>query len=189
MSKFWAAAGEERAEFAAPLRLLLLTGQRLAEVTGMRRSELSEDLGTWTIPKERTKNKREHVVPLPPMARELISSVAELSSEFVFSTDGRCPVNLGSRIKGRLDRAMATAQKWRIHDLRRTAVTGMVEASVPPHVVELVVNHAGGARAGVAGTYNRSEMLDERRAALEKWAAKVEGIVSGVVVPIRGRAS
>jgi hypothetical protein len=71
---------------------------------------------------------------------------------------------------------------WRLHDLRRTAVTGMVEAGVPPHVVELVVNHVGGARAGVAGVYNRSEI--ERRAALELWAARVAGTVSGRVVTV-----
>jgi hypothetical protein len=73
---------------------------------------------------------------------------------------------------------------WRLHDLRRTAVTGMVEAGVPPHVVELVVNHVGGARAGVAGVYNRSEMMSERRAALELWAARVAGTVSGRVVTV-----
>ena len=48
--KFWSAAGEQLPEFAAPLRLLLLTGCRVNEVAGMRRSELSEDLSTWTIP-------------------------------------------------------------------------------------------------------------------------------------------
>ena len=65
--KFWHAAD---AEHRGPLfKLLLLTGCRLNEVAGMRRSELSDDFSTWTIPGERTKNDRPHVVPLPPMAR------------------------------------------------------------------------------------------------------------------------
>jgi hypothetical protein len=54
----------------------------------------------------------------------------------------------------------------------------MVELHVPPHVVELVVNHISGTRAGVAGTYNRSELLPERKAALERWATHVAGIVA-----------
>jgi hypothetical protein len=66
-----------------------------------------------------------------------------------------------------------------LHDLRRTAVTGMVELGVPPHVVELVVNHVSGHKAGVAGVYNKSEMLPERKAALARWGAHLEGLVSG----------
>jgi hypothetical protein len=72
----------------------------------------------------------------------------------------------------------ATIPPWCVHDLRRTAVTGLIELHVPPHVVELVVNHVSGARAGVAGHYNRAEMLDERRTALERWAAHVQGLVA-----------
>jgi hypothetical protein len=89
-------------------------------------------------------------------------------------------------MKDRLDAAMLAAareeghaviQPWTLHDLRRTFVTGMVELHVPPHVVELVVNHISGTRAGVAGTYNRSELLPERKAALERWATHVRGLV------------
>ena len=49
-------------------------------------------------------------------------------------------------------------------------MTGLGEMGIPPHVIELAINHAGGSRAGVAGTYNKSELLPERRAALERWA-------------------
>ena len=93
-------------------------------------------------------------------------------------------------MKRRLDAAMlalarkerggkATIAPWRLHDLRRVAVTGMVELGIAPHVVEVVVNHISGHRAGVAGVYNRSELLDERRAALERWSQHVAGLVSG----------
>jgi hypothetical protein len=66
-----------------------------------------------------------------------------------------------------------------VHDLRRSVVTGMAELGIAPHVIELVVNHVSGVRAGVAGTYNRSEQMPERKAALERWAAHVEGLVTG----------
>jgi integrase len=172
--------------FCPLLRLLLLSGQRLNEVAGMTRHELGDD-GIWRLPGERTKNHREHIVPLPPMARDLIPRG---KGKFVFSTTGSTPVSGWSRLKRRLDAAMlaiareergadATIPAWRLHDLRRTAVTGMAELGIQPHVIELVVNHVSGTRSGVAGTYNKSELMPERKAALERWAAHVEGLVSG----------
>lgn len=187
---FWRAAGAERKEFAAVLRLLLLTGQRLGEVRGMRRAEITDDLATWTIPGERTKNKRSHVVPLPPIVRDIVESVAG-KGEFVFSTNGgSAPVAVGSKIKARLDRAMKSPP-WRLHDLRRSCATGMAEIGVAPHVVEAVLNHVSGTKSGVAGVYNRAQYAAEKKAALERWASHVEGLVSGraaKVVALRGSA-
>ena len=185
--KFWLAADAERAEFAVPLKLLLLTGCRLNEVTGMRRSELSEDGTAWHIPSTRTKNKRTHTVPLPPLARDLIAGVDTRDSNMVFTTDSKSPVRIGSKIKRRLDTAM-NIPAWRLHDLRRSFVTGLAELGIRPDVIELAVNHVSGVRGGIAGVYNRSELLAERRAALERWAVHVERLVSGQaakVVPIR----
>ena len=68
---------------------------------------------------------------------------------------------------------------WRFHDLRRTAVTKMAELGIRPDVIELVVNHVSGHRGGIAGVYNRSEILPERRAALERWAAHVAELIEG----------
>jgi integrase len=180
---FWEAC--ERIDAGSCLRLLLLTGSRRNEVAGMTRDELGSD-GTWRIPGSRTKNHRTHIVPLPPLARDLIP---QGEGRFVFSTTGSTPMSGWSRLKHRLDAAMlaiardesgvAAIPPWRLHDLRRCAVTGMAELGIQPHVVELVVNHVSGARAGVAGVYNRSELMPERKAALERWAAHVEGLVSG----------
>ena len=77
---------------------------------------------------------------------------------------------------------------WRLHDLRRTAATGMAEIGIAPHIVEAALNHVSGARAGVAGTYNRAAFAPEKRAALERWAAHVEGLISGNsnIVPFSG---
>ena len=83
----------------------------------------------------------------------------------------------------------AAIPAWRLHDLRRTAVTGMAKLKVSTDVIELVVNHVSGSRGGIAGVYNKSELLDERREALERWAAHVERLVNGdagdKVVPLR----
>ena len=186
--RFWTACEALGTPFGPLFRLLLLTGCRLREVADMRHDEVRDD-GTWLIPSSRTKNRRPHIVPLPPLARDLLTSVPRIEGcSFVFSTTGTSPVSGWSKIKARLDTLMGATEPWRLHDLRRTGVTGMSELGIAPHVVELVVNHISGHRAGVAGIYNRSELLPERKAALERWAAQVEGIVSGQpgkIVPMR----
>lgn len=75
------------------------------------------------------------------------------------------------------------------HDLRRTCATGMAGIGIQPHVVEAVLNHVSGAKAGVAGVYNVHSYSAEKADALERWAAHVEALVTGVedknVVPMR----
>lgn len=172
--KFWRATDAERKELSALLKLLLLTGCRLNEVAGMTRAELSDDGATWAIPGARTKNKRPHVVPLVPLVQKMVGTGSE---GFVFTTTGRSPVSGWSKIKRRLDEAMKIPP-WRLHDLRRTAATGMAEIGIAPHIVEAALNHVSGAKAGVAGTYNRAAYAEEKRAALERWATHVQGLVS-----------
>jgi hypothetical protein len=113
--------------FAPLLVVLLPTGQRRNEVAGMRRGELSDDGATWNIPGSRTKNGHAHIVPLSPLVRELIASVkAKPDSPFIFTTTGATPLSGWSRMKGRLDPALAVAREegraiippWTLHDLR-----------------------------------------------------------------------
>ena len=108
--------------------------------------------------------KRPNVVPLPAQARELIARLPG-ADELIFTTNGRTPVSGWSKIKRRLDSKM-NIPHWRLHDLRRTAATGMAEIGVSPHIVEAVLNHVSGARASVAGVYNRAVYATEKRAAL-----------------------
>jgi integrase len=174
---FWRAAEAERWEFGAVLKLCLLLGQRLGEVRGMRRDEISDDGTSWLIPASRVKNKREHLVPLPPLARQIVADT-DGRGVFVFSTTGgRRPAAIGSKIKKRLDARMRTTKPWREHDLRRTCATGMAELGVPPHIVEAVLNHISGHRSGVAGTYNRAQYAAEKKAALQLWADHVNRLV------------
>jgi integrase len=177
--KFWEACEKLGTPFGPLFKLLLLTGCRLREVAGMVRGELHDD-DTWLIPGSRTKNRRPHLVPLPPLARDLLKGIDRIENcSFVFSTNGKSPVAGWSKIKVRLDALIQPSAAWRLHDLRRTAVTGMAELGIRPDVIELVVNHVSGTRGGIAGVYNRSELMPERRAALERWSTHVVGIVSG----------
>jgi integrase len=173
--------------FGAALKLLLLTGARLNEVSDMTRAELNDD-GVWSISGARTKNKRPHIVPLPPLARDILEHVPRIEGTFVFTTNGRSPISGWSKIKERLDELMGDPPHWRLHDLRRTAATTMAEIGVMPHIVEAALNHISGAKASVAGVYNRAAYAPEKKAALERWAAHIEGITSGrpnTVVPLR----
>lgn len=192
---FWKACEHIGWPFGPLFQQLLLTGARLAEVTGMRYDELSE--GTWTIPGERTKNHRTHVVPLPPLAREIISRVPRIEGPYVFTTNGKRPVTGFSKAKPQLDRAMAKLAEasippWRLHDLRRTCATGMQRLGIRVEVIERVLNHLSGSFRGVAGIYQRDPMDADKREALERWAVHVEGLVSARpanVVSLRRDAS
>jgi integrase len=179
IAAFWTATEKVGEPATQMLRLLLLTGARRDEVRCMRYSELSAD-GVWTIPGERTKNHRVHVLPLPKLARDILGSVKrKAGSDFVFTHNGKVAVRINSHIKRRLDEAMMKPTPWVIHDLRRTCVTQMSEIGVQPHIIEAVVNHVSGSKGGVAGIYNHAEHTAEKKAALERWAAHVESIVTG----------
>jgi integrase len=190
--KFWRATDAIAGPFGAVLKLLLLTGSRLNEVSRLRWDEVSEDGAQLNIPGTRTKNHRAHAVPLAPMAQGIVASVSKIDGcPYVFTTNGKSPVSGWSKTKMRVDAEMQVPP-WRLHDLRRTAVSGMGELNIRPDVIELCVNHVSGSRGGIAGTYNRSELLPERRAALSRWASHVAGLVTGRASnlrPIRPRRS
>jgi integrase len=75
--------------------------------------------------------------------------------------------------------AKGTISPWRLHDLRRTAATRMAELGVLPHIIEAVLNHVSGHKAGVAGIYNRATYQSEKRQALSIWAEHLLAIVEG----------
>ncbi len=155
----------------------LLTGQRRGEVGGMRWSELDLDEALWRLPAKRTKNGHQHLVPLPRQAVAILREVSrDAADDTAFGVAGR-PFSGYSAAKRRLDARAGIGSGWTVHDLRRTAVTGMAELGVAPHVIEAVVNHLSGHRGGVAGIYNRAHYAVEKRAALQSWADTIEGIV------------
>jgi len=178
----WQAFEAEKGLFGPLFKLLLLTGQRRGEVAGMRWDELqlNEKEAIWEIPVQRTKNKRPHIVPISTEVAKIITSLPR-TGELVFSVTGNTPVSGFGKAKARIDQHIADERTiqdlphlpgWTLHDLRRTMVTVMNDKlSIPPHIVEAVVNHvSGGAKAGVAGVYNRALYLNERCAALEAWS-------------------
>jgi integrase len=161
--------------FGAAIKVMLITGARCREVAHMRRNELSADGKVWTLPAARSKNRREHTVPLPPLAREIIASMPTMG-DYVFTFNERTPVAGFSLFKKRLDTAMRT-KPWRIHDLRRTAVTGMARAGADLHVIERAINHVSGSFGGIVGVYQKFRYADAVGQALEAWADLLQRIV------------
>jgi integrase len=168
----WRACRDD--DYGRIVRLLILTGQRRDEVGDMRWSEVDLIRGLWTIPRERTKNGLTHEVPLSHVALEILQSIPRRAGrEFVFG-EGRGGFSGWSKSKTRLDarvlKAGSTIRPWRLHDLRRTTATRMAETGVLPHVIEAILNHVSGHRAGVAGIYNRATYQKEKRETLKRWA-------------------
>lgn len=170
--------------FASVVKVLLLTGQRRDEVGGMRWSEIDGD--TWVLPASRTKNHREHVVPLSKAViaiieeRRVEQASMNMQTDFVFTNSGRAPFSGWSKSKARLD-GRANVAPWTLHDARRSFVTLASEKlHIAPHIVEAIVNHVSGSKAGVAGVYNRAQYLDERRQALDAWADYLLRVVGEV---------
>jgi len=176
----WRHTDAEEYPFGPFLKLLMITGQRRSEVSGMRWSELNLDEGVWELPASRVKNARLHIVPLPAQAVAILRSLHRfLNSDFVFTTTGRSAISGFGRLKERIETVMPeNTQDWRFHDFRRTASTGMAKIGVMPHVIDAVTNHKSGVVSGVGATYNRYTYLNEKRDALEQWANHVEKITA-----------
>jgi integrase len=172
LTAIWRAAD---GEFGVIVKLLILTAQRRDEIGKLRRGEIELSTGSPHIrlPGNRTKNHREHIVPLSPLAVALLPDCV-VGRDWLFGVgDGFSGYSRGKAI---LDAASGVSG-WRLHDLRRTAATMMADKlTILPHIIEAILNHVSGHRAGVAGIYNRARYLDEMRSALCAWAQYVEAL-------------
>jgi integrase len=176
--RFWGACEAMGLPFGPLFQLLLLTAQRRDEVGGMRRPELDLEKRTWTIPGSRTKNRKPHTVHLSDLTVEIIERLPQIGdSDLLFTTNETTPVSGFSKAKDRLDQLMGDPPEWILHDLRRTATSGMARLGIAPHVVDKILNHTAGTIRGVAAVYNRYQFEPERKAALEAWGRFVESLV------------
>jgi integrase len=205
IAEIWRATGATRSPFGAIVRLLILTGQRRGEVAGMLWREISDDLMTWTMPGERTKNGVVHVVPLSAPARDLLNELlpddaneakrvlVELRAAGTLALPGAVGTPFGdwSQARRALDKAVMDARPkaaaasgtnagplvpWTLHDLRRTVATGLQRLGVRLEVNEAILNHISGSRGGIAGVYQRHDWAAEKRTALDAWATHVLAI-------------
>jgi integrase len=197
---FWLACDKLGWPFGPLFKLLLLTGSRRDELAHATWSEIDTTKGLWSLPRERVKNDKEHVLHLSVLAVEIIEALPKVHDRLVFTTNGERPVSGFGRARERLAGYMLdalaerdgkpdeTIKPFTLHDLRRTAATGMAALGIAHHVVDRILNHTAGKISGVARIYNRNLYLAERKTALEAWARHVDGLVRPVpsnVEPLR----
>ena len=176
----WKASYNLAQPFGPFVRLLILTIQRRGEVAAMNWLELDRKAATWIIPADRAKNGMAHIVHL---SKAVISELDALAggikwpkAGFVLTTTGRSPISGISKAKRALDLKVAEEMEmpaWRLHDLRRTGATRLQQQGVRFEVTEAVLNHVSGAKSGVAGVYQRHDWKDEKRIALNAYAAGI----------------
>ena len=157
------------------VEFLALTGQRREEVARCTWEELDLAQRVWILPKSRTKNAKAHIVHLSEHAVGVLKR-ADQQGPLIFSLLGTKPFQEFSRAKSLLDQ-LSGVSGWRLHDLRRTCVSGMARLGVAPHVADKILNHQAGTIAGVAAVYQRHEFLAERRAALDLWGAHIGNLL------------
>jgi integrase len=178
IGRLWSASEELGYPFGPLLQLLLLTAQRRGEVAKMRWSHVDFERRIWTIPSEAAKNGRAHEVPLSDMVLDVFRGLPTfVRSDFVFTTTGRSPISGFGRMKRNLDAKMGVTG-WRLHDLRRTAASGMARLGTAPHVIEKVLNHVSGTISGVAAVYIRHGFKEEKAEALLRWVSHLAHVAS-----------
>ena len=176
----WEAAERMGYPFGSLVQVLMLTGQRRSEVAEARWSEFDLDRKLWSIPAARMKADAVHVVPLTPDVIAILEKLPQFNKgDYLFSTTlGARPVSGFSKTKQRLDKAMLTElgdlEPWVIHDIRRTMRTGLSALPVHDLVRELVIGHT---KPGLHKVYDQHAYIDEKRHALDLWAARLRDIV------------
>jgi integrase len=178
----WAAtalgAPQIEASTRLALRLLLLTGARASEVCGASWGEINAEATEWAIPAARTKNGRQHRIPLCDWATAIVAEAAALrAGAWLLPARGREGHVTPSGVLQAVQRILGSGVT--VHDLRRTVATGLQRLGVRLEVTEAVLNHVSGSRAGVVGIYQRHDWAHEKRAALDAWARHIERLIAG----------
>ncbi|QTH19706.1 site-specific integrase [Rhizorhabdus wittichii] len=187
LPRIWNAAPLTHPCFGPIVRLLIATGQRREEVSGVDWSELDREARMWTLPGERTKNGEPNYIPLSDLAIAELDRVAgrekwpSRGRTFATSTGGGFSGFAKGKLK--LDKLIGEdggepMPPWRLHDLRRTVATGFQRLGVRFEVTEAILNHVGGSRAGVAGIYQRHDWKPEKTEALRAWNDHLQSILS-----------
>jgi integrase len=194
LAQIWRAAEQLDPLYRDLVHLMILTGQRRAEIAGMRWGEIDLARALWILPAARTKARRQHAIPLPDLAvtclqvrRDAFQRLPR-PDDLVLPTIGRdgkeiAPVSGWNWLKREIDRRIGIPP-WRLHDFRRSLVTICAEHGVDVAVLDSVLNHAASAtRGGVIGVYQRATLIEPMRKLMALWDKLLTGAVtSGEVV-------
>jgi integrase len=186
LAAVWRASEALQWPFRQIVQLLIVTAARKGEVVSMRWRDVDLERRLWVVPSEMNKAGRRHEVPLSEPALEILEGLPRVGDGLVFparKAGSPNPVSGFSKIKARLDQTSEVAD-WRLHDLRRSAASGMARLGHPPHVVAAILNHSPGSTMGITAVYNRHRYEAEKRAALDAWGREVERIVTGATAKV-----
>jgi integrase len=173
-ARVWLAAPDK--DYGRLIKLILLTGCRRSELGRLKWSEVDLEAHTITLPRGRTKNGQEHVVPLSGPAMEILAGIAHRRErEHVFGRSHGKGFAGWAKAKQDLDAVLTLDQPWTVHDLRRTVRTGLGKLGVQPHIAEATLNHLP---PKLIRTYDRNSYADEKRSALDKWASHLKVCVA-----------
>jgi integrase len=175
LAKIILAARQIGAPYGDIVEILALTGQRREEVARCTWDEIDLKTRTWKLSSGRTKNAKSHEVHLSDPVMEVLNR-ANKRHKFIFSRAGDSSFQGFSSAKREIDE-LSGVTGWRLHDLRRTCVSGMARLGIAPHVADKILNHQAGTISGVAAVYQRHDFLAERKEALETWGAHVRRII------------
>lgn len=179
--RIWRTFQAEGDPYFGAFQLLVLTGARRREVTGAEWREIDLEAGTWTLPAERRKTGRRDpepfVITLPPLALEVLRRQLQLegSPHVFWGRRDRRPFDFHNALLDRVKKAAGVAN-WRLHDIRRTARSGMGRLGISQAVAEMCLGHLS-AKGGLVKIYDQHSYEAEKREAWLKWAAYVDGLV------------
>lgn len=173
LKRVWNAAGND--SYGKIVKLLILTGQRRGEITGLTGGMVGKD--TITFPSEHTKNGRQHILPLGAMASAILGSSRPKDALYFKARGRKTPFDGFSKGKRHLDKRCGFSN-WTIHDLRRTFASGLAAQGVSLPVAEKLLNHVSGSFSGIVGVYQRYDFVPEMRNAITKWEMHIEKITS-----------
>jgi integrase len=180
LARIWRAAEQLEHTYRDVVQLLIVTGQRRTEVAGMTWGEIDLPRALWTLSGARTKARRQHVLPLAPLAQEILQrrhaafQRAPKAGDLVLPTlarDGKSIARISgwNWLKRELDRRSGVTE-WRPHDFRRSIVSICAEHGADIAVLDSLLNHASSAtRPGVIATYQRALLIEPTRKVMALW--------------------
>ncbi|NDH67437.1 MAG: site-specific integrase [Gammaproteobacteria bacterium] len=167
------------------IKIILLTGVRTAELRLATLSEFDFEQSLWTIPAEHSKTDNVMKIHLSPQVKKLFMELKQASNSHYMLSGLKANTPLTENALPRAIKRMEERlgiPSWTAHDLRRTFATQLGEAlHVEPVVIEKCLGHK---MPRIMATYNKNEMLLQRREALNQWAKFVEGLLQENVISL-----
>jgi len=166
------------------LKLELLIGARCGEISGLRAEEIDLNEWIWTLPAERSKNKRPRLTPIIGMARQILEARISLVRKGPLFTAVTGTILTAANVGHYLLSRRLPINKFTTHDLRRTVATQLTELAMPLEIIAAVLGHqSGGSETRtLVRHYVRTDLLDRKRSVLQAWERRLLEIVEGTAL-------